>query len=74
VLKVAPIICNVPKMIELPDPIAIPTSGSGRVKLALVGFRESLPGNESLIRLRAIADGDARRSRLINMGTYGHEL
>jgi hypothetical protein len=70
VLAVATIAIGIPQTIQLPDPLAVPAGRPVRLKLALAGFRSKLPGNESLLRLLAIADGATQRSRLINMGVY----
>jgi hypothetical protein len=69
-LAVVPISVGVPQMLQLPDPIAIPSGHPVRIKLALVGFRPNLHGNESLVRLLVIADGLTHRSRLFNLGVY----
>jgi hypothetical protein len=69
-LSVTPITAGVSQMIELQHPIAIEAGAVARLKLTLVGFRASLPGNESLIRMHAIANDELHQSRLINMGVY----
>lgn len=58
------------QMTDVKDLIAIEAGAFAREKLTLEGFRANLVGNESLIRLRAIASGELYRSRLINMGVY----
>jgi hypothetical protein len=69
-LRVTPITVGASQMIDLQHPIAIGAGEVARIKLTLVRFRTNLVGNESLIRLRAIANGELYRSRLINMGVY----
>ncbi len=70
VMQCDTIAVDVPQLLELPDPVGIPAGLPLRIKLTLAGFRASLRGNESLLRLLAIADGDLHRSRMINMGVY----
>ena len=70
VLTCGAITVGVPQMIQLPDPIAVPAGQPVRIKLTLSEFRAHLCGNESLLRLLVIADGDILRSRMINMGVY----
>jgi hypothetical protein len=69
-LRVMPIKVGVSQMIELQDPIVIEAAAVARVRLTLMGFRANLPGNESLIRMHAIANDELHQSRLINMGVY----
>jgi hypothetical protein len=70
VLPCTAITVGEPQMLHLPNPVAIPAGQPLRIKLTLVGFRPNLAGNESLLRLLAIADVDTHRSRLINLGVY----
>ena len=69
-LRVTPITVGVSQMIELQDPIVIEAAAVARLKITLLGFRASLPGNESLIRMLAIANDELHQSRLINLGVY----
>jgi hypothetical protein len=67
---VSPIVAGDSQFLQLPDPIRMPPGEPARVQIELVRFRENLPGNESLLRLLAVANGSVHRSRLINFGVY----
>lgn len=69
-LSCTPIDLNVPQILDLPDPIAIPAAQPMRFTLRLADFRSNLRGNECLLRLLANANGTLCRSQLINMGVY----
>jgi len=74
VLRVSRITVGMPQMIDLADPIAIEAGSVVRLKLTLMGFRANLAGNESLVRLRAIANDELHLSRLINMGVLNEAI
>jgi hypothetical protein len=70
VLNVSPIVPGDMQLLQLADPIALPAGAPARIQLTLAGFRANLPGNESLLRIIAIADGIVHRSRLFEFGVY----
>lgn len=59
-----------PQMLQLREPIAIPTATRARYTLCLRRYHRALTGNDSLIRLCVRANGTNWRSRLIYMGVY----
>lgn len=69
-ISVTSIVPHQPQMLELDDPIALPPAGTGRISLRLSHFREHLSGNECLLRLSAVANGEAWRSQLVYLGVY----
>jgi hypothetical protein len=69
-MKCDAISVDVPQLLDLPDPVAIPAGVPVRIRLTVAQFQPSLGGNESLLRLLAVADGTLFRSRIINMGVY----
>lgn len=69
-ISVTSIVPHQPQMLELDDPIALPPAGTGRVSLRLSRFRQHLSGNECLLRLCVVANGEAWRSQLVYLGVY----
>ena len=69
-LAVSSIVVGEAQFLQFPDPIRMPPGEPARIEVELAHFRENLPGNESLLRLLAVANGRVYRSRLINFGVY----
>jgi len=69
-IDVTRLVPGVPQMLNLPDPIAVPSHGTGRYVLCLRGFRQAADGNETLIRLAVYANNANWFSRAIYFGLY----
>lgn len=70
VIRVTTIVPHQPQMLELDDPIALPPAGTGRISVRLSRFREHLSGNQCLLRLCAVANGETWSSQLVYLGVY----
>lgn len=61
---------NVPQVIELKDPVAVPSDIAFRYLIWLNGFHNAIGENESIIRLVVVYEGNIYRSRMVYMGVY----
>lgn len=69
-LPVAPIERDHPQVLDLTDPVHIDPSGHFRFKLHLLGYREALSGNESVVRLLVESNVGVHHSREVYLGVY----